>query len=257
MRPPVFLSSRAEYSPGPSECWIGAFISAALGSPSWEPEAAAPCSVSSTLVTVKCGIVTARNVRSPCVRFLPVYLRCLSLPCGAPLWLITAHGRPREGIGKYFQFTWPTALREGNLENPPSKVVFTTHLKGLSIPPIAYLLLNSENHKNGLGCFPREAKGWRVGECLKLCPLCMHPLVSLSYLHIEISTSALTSHRTKTREQFIKDWYYINLESQLSVSFCCCFISKHIENSHASQCFFLSFRWEHSFNKYLMNTYVF
>lgn len=190
---------------------------------------------------------------------LPSSLRSLpitSLLCPF-LTLITAHGRPRQGIGKYFQFTWPTALREGNLENTPSKVVFTIHLKGLSIPPLAYLLLNCENHKNGLGCFPREARAGEREECLKLCPLCMHPLVSLSYLHIKISTCALTSHRTKTREKFIKDWYYINLENQLFVSFCCCFISKHIENSYAGQCFFLSFRWEHLFNKYLMNTYVF
>ena len=170
------------------------------------------------------------------------------------LTLITAHGRPRQGIGKYFQFTWPTALREGNLENTPSKVVFTTHLKGLGIPPLAYLLLNCENHKNGLGCFPREAKDRRVGRMLETVHCVRTPSSSL---HIRISASALTSHGTKTREQFIKDWYYINLENQLFVSFCCCFISKHIENSHASQIFFLSFRWEHSFNKYLTNTYVF
>ena len=64
-----------------------AFISAKLGSPSWEMGSAAPSSVSSTLVTVKCGIALVRNVCSPCVCFLPVYVRCLSLPCCAPFWL--------------------------------------------------------------------------------------------------------------------------------------------------------------------------
>lgn len=87
----------------------------------------------------------------------------------------------------------------------------------------------------------QRSKGWRAGRMLETLSI-VYALSCLSYLHIKISTCALTSHRTKTREQFIKDWYYINLENQLFVSFCCCFISKHIENSYASQCFFLSFR---------------
>lgn len=51
-------SSQVAYSPGSSESWIRAFMSAKLGS--WEMEAAAPSSGSSTLVTVKCGIVIVR-----------------------------------------------------------------------------------------------------------------------------------------------------------------------------------------------------
>lgn len=193
-RPPVFQSSQVEHSPGSCECWIGAFISARLGSPSWETDAAAPSSVSSTLVTVKCGIVTVRTL-------LSLYLfpsRLLSLPTTSLLCpfltLITAHGRPRQGIGKYFQFTWPTALREGNLENTPSKVVFTTHLKGLGIPPLAYLLLNCENHKNGLGCFPREAKGRRVGRMLETVH-CVHNLKF--FAHQDLS---LCSHVSQDKD---------------------------------------------------------
>lgn len=108
-------SSQAEDSPGSSKCWIRALLSAKLGSPSLESDAAAPSSGSSTLVTVKCGIATVRTPVLPLDLHSPSAY--LPLPASSSVPLSDSNHCLREteaGTGKYFLLTWPAAPREGS-----------------------------------------------------------------------------------------------------------------------------------------------